>query len=149
MKMLKYLFYSFLILCLLVWMYTNSLIGVDPIAKEKLKELRLQMLDRGYTDSFFVLSGRRWKWDNYLLNQFGGAAKNSQHLQGKAIDIIVLDVNKDGLINGGDVDLVVKVLKQSVIKNKGGIGTYKGQSGFFNRQMVHFDVRGNKARWNR
>ena len=41
------------------------------------------------------------------------------------------------------------ILDKKIIKSKGGIGTYKNESGFFNRQMIHFDSRGTKARWHR
>lgn len=37
----------------------------------------------------------------------------------------------------------------SIIKEKGGIGTYKNQTEFFTQQMVHFDCRGYRARWNK
>lgn len=47
-----------------------------------------------------------------------------------------------------DVNLVVKIL-ESLIGPNGGIGTYKTETLFWNRQMVHFDSRGHKARWNR
>ena len=41
------------------------------------------------------------------------------------------------------------ILDKKIIKRKGGIGTYKNEEGFFNRQMIHFDSRGTKARWHR
>ena len=95
--------------------------------------------------NYFVISGRRWALDNYILNKFAGAAKKVSN----AIDIIVLDVNGDGEINGNDVDLIYTILNKKIIRDFGGIGTYKNGKGFFSRQMVHFDCRGKKARWNR
>ena len=132
-----------------MWLYFNSLIGVDTATKECLKELKNSLIENQYDPNLFVISGRRFALDNWLLNLFGGAAKNSQHLQGTAIDIIVLDVNNDGISNGKDVDIVYQVLNRKIIKNKGGIGTYKNESGFFNKQMIHFDLRGSRARWHR
>jgi len=140
----------FLVLFLgIIWLYTNSLIGVNSKAKTYLTKLDKELSRKGYAPNYFVISGRRWAWDNYLLNKFGGAAKKSQHLQGNAIDIIVLDVNGDSKIDGKDVDLIYVLLNKKIIRNQGGIGTYKQQNGFFNQQMVHFDCRGHKARWNR
>ena len=132
-----------------IWLYTNSLIGVHSRAKNYLKTLDIELSKKGYSSNYFVISGRRWAVDNYILNKFGGAAKKSQHLRGNAIDIIVLDVNGDGEVNRKDVDLIYAILNKKIIRDQGGIGTYKNEKGFFNRQMVHFDCRGKKARWKR
>lgn len=137
----------FLLLC--VWLYAGSLIGVKKTPKSWLAELKKELKAQGHAPRFFVISGRRFQPDNYLLSTYGGAAKNSRHLKGEAIDIIVLDVNKDGEMNTKDVDIVVRILDRKIVGSKGGIGTYKSQSGFLNRQMVHFDSRGFRTRWNR
>ncbi len=133
----------------IIWLYTNSLIGVNETAKGYLLELKEELERSNLKANYFVLSGRRWKLDNYILTKLGGAASKSQHLSGTAIDIIVLDVNKDGKRNAKDVNLVYNILDKKIIGNKGGLGTYKKGNGFFNEQMVHFDARGKLARWNR
>ena len=138
-----------LLLIAMLWLYTNSLIGVNPIAKAYRQALAKELKQEGYQANYFVISGRRWTLDNYLLNKLGGAAKKSQHLQGNAIDIIVLDVNVDGKMDGKDVDLIYAILNKKIIRDKGGIGTYKKEEGFLNRQMIHFDCRGHKVRWKR
>ena len=68
-----------------LWIYANSLIGVNSKSKEFLNQLKSALVDKGYRSNYFVISGRRWKLDNYILNQFGGAAKNSRHLKGEAM----------------------------------------------------------------
>ena len=146
-KFIRGVIVIFFSLCGLLFVYTSSLIGVKETPKTYLNQLRSELRNQGFFPQFFVISGRRFRWDNYLLSTFGGAAKNSYHLKGQAIDIIVLDINGDGKCNGVDVDTVVRILDKKIIGNKGGIGTYKKQSGFFNRQMVHFDNRGKWARW--
>ena len=60
---------------------------------------------------------------------------------------VVLDVDNEGKSDSKDVDLVHQILDKKIIKNKGGFGTYKNESGFFHKQMIHFDCRGTKARW--
>lgn len=139
---------SVLILISTAWyfIYIRSLWGVNPVTINYYNELKVEMRNRGYKPRFIILSGKRWHWHNSILN---GAAKNSKHLQGQAIDIVVLDINMDGQMNSADVDIVYEILDQKIIKNKGGIGTYKGESGFMDRQMVHFDCRGSYARWHR
>lgn len=149
MKVLKRLLIFLFLISGILWIYTSSLIGVAPKAKNYLNELDIVLSQKGLSSSYFVISGRRWKWDNYLLSEFGGAAKNSKHKLGQAIDIIILDINQDGNIDSKDVDIVFKILDREIVKNKGGIGTYKNESGFFNQQMIHFDCRGTKARWQR
>jgi uncharacterized protein YcbK (DUF882 family) len=130
-------------------LYTNSLIGVEPQVKAYYVDLKAALKRQGYKARLIAVSGRRLEWDNYLLSEFGGAAKNSKHKSGFAIDVIVLDVNDDGAINSTDVNIVHAILNQEIIKDRGGLGTYKNGTGFFSRQMVHFDCRGSRARWNR
>ena len=106
----------------MLWLYTNSLIGVNPKAKFYLQTLAKELKEKGYEPNYFVISGKRWALDNYLFNKFGGAAKKSQHLQGNAIDIIVLDVNGDDKMDRKDVDLIYTILNKKIIREKGGIG---------------------------
>jgi uncharacterized protein YcbK (DUF882 family) len=126
--------------------YIRSLWGVNPVTIQYYKELKMEMRKQGYKPNFIILSGKRWQWHNRLLN---GTAKNSKHLQGEAIDIVVLDVNRDGKMNATDVDIVYTILDKTIIGSKGGIGTYKSENGFMDRQMIHFDCRGSYARWHR
>ena len=146
---MKKVFFVLLFLIFLIWLYSNSLIFVQPQTKAYLYELQTELEKKDYQPAYFVISGKRYEWDNWILSKFGGAAKNSRHLNGEAIDLIVLDVNNDGTYDHLDVDIVYDILNRKIIKNKGGIGTYKNQKGFFNRQMVHFDSRGKRARWHR
>lgn len=149
MELLRSLFLVIVLGILLYWLHAFLLIGVDQKTKAFYKELKQELKKKDYATSLFVLSGRRYSWDNGFLNEYGNAAKNSKHLNGEAIDIIVLDVNKDGESNEKDVDIVFDILNEKIVKNEGGIGTYKKENGFFSRQMVHFDCRGHWARWHK
>lgn len=62
-----------------------------------------------------------------------GGSPNSQHLLGKAIDISIKDVTPLEIKNKIE-DLISRGLMK-----EGGIGLYK--------TFVHYDIRGNKARW--
>ncbi len=132
-----------------IWLYCCSLINVNPIVIQYFEQLKTETTVQGYRPSFYVVSGKRHQWHNDLLVAFGGAASNSRHLKGEAIDIIVLDVNRDGTANSKDVDIIYTILNEKIIKNKGGIGTYKKDVTLFGKQMIHFDCRGHKARWHR
>ena len=132
-----------------VWFYSGSLIGVEKEAKVAYKKLKKEIKDEGFRPKIFVISGKRWNLDNQIFTRLSGASKNSQHLNGKAIDIIILDVNEDGEVDGKDVDLVYQILEEKILNGSGGIGTYKNEKGFLNKQMIHFDLRKNKSRWNR
>lgn len=149
MKIIKRILLTLFILLGLFWIYSSSLIGVNEQAKIYLQTLDKTVKAEGYQSNYYVISGRRWKPDNYLLNKFGGASSKSKHLKGQAIDILVLDVNGDGKRNFKDVDIIYKILDKKIIQNKGGLGSYKNTNGFFSRQMIHFDCRGKRARWNR
>lgn len=157
-KILKY-FFRFLLLIiaivllptLIFWIQAVSLSGVDPKVIEYKKELKSQLKKDGFKANFIITSAKRWKWHNdFLVKTGSGASKTSQHLHGRAIDIMVLDINGDWKCNSKDVDIVYNILDKKIIKNKGGIGTYYKKAGnFFDRQMVHFDARGKRARWRR
>ncbi|MEO1050904.1 MAG: DUF882 domain-containing protein [Bacteroidota bacterium] len=121
---------------------------MHPTTKAYYAQLKKELVKQGYKDRLMVISGKRPKWWNSILTNFG-AAKKSQHLKGNAIDILVLDVNDDGKKDTKDVDIVYRILNQKIIGNKGGIGTYKTEKVIWNRQMVHIDCRGYRARWHR
>ena len=75
-------------------------------------------------------------------NKLAGGAPLSQHLFGKAIDLKIGDINRDGSINQEDKNIAYKILQLDVIANRGGLGFYP------NTQILHMDVRGEHARWN-
>lgn len=137
----------FAIICVLFFGYSNSLHKVSPKTIHYYNNLKSQLVKQGYQPSIFIISAKRQKWHNTLLTSFG-AAKNSQHLNGTALDILVLDINQDGSIGKEDVKIVVDLL-EPMIGDHGGIGTYTSEYFIWNRQMVHFDCRGYKARWRR
>ena len=67
-------------------------------------------------------------------NKSIGGVKNSQHIMGRAADIV---------IKGMTPIEVSKVIEELIDKGdilQGGIGIYSS--------FVHYDIRGNKARWN-
>ena len=136
-------------LSIIYGIYSNSLLFVNDRTIDYYEKLQELIVDKGYEDEIYVISGKRFKPINDLLVKFGNAVRESRHLKGKAIDILVFDVNNDGKSNHEDVDLVYNILDRKVIKDRGGLGTYKNKSCFFTRQMIHFDSRGHKIRWNK
>jgi uncharacterized protein YcbK (DUF882 family) len=139
----------FILFFVLFFSYFNNISGVDPVTQGYYRELKNKLIEKGYDDNLVVVSGTRWKWHNHLLHYFEtGAAKNSFHLKSKAIDVIVKDINHDGEANSEDVLIVKEVLEKEIVGNRGGVGVYLKSNHFFSRQMVHFDCRGYRARWN-
>ncbi len=131
------------------FLYFNNISGVDPVTQGYYKALKSKLLEKGYEDNLVVVSGIRWKWHNDLLHYFKtGAAKESYHLKADAIDVIVRDVNKDGRADKNDVLIVKEILENEIVRSNGGVGIYLKSNSYFSRQMVHFDCRGYKARWN-
>ena len=94
---LKILGIILLVVAITTIIYTNSLIGVNEVPKKYLIELKEVLNEDGWRSSIFVISGKRWPLDNWLLTKISGASSNSQHLAGNAIDIIVLYPKRNGL----------------------------------------------------
>jgi uncharacterized protein YcbK (DUF882 family) len=122
---------------------------VDARTKAFYYALKDSLRQKGLSANLLVISTKRTAWHNKMQEQFSGAAKNSRHLTGDAVDFLVFDINDDGSSNNKDVDLVFEILDKQIIKEKGGIGTYKNEQSFINRQMIHIDCRGYRARWAR
>ena len=128
--------------------YFNNTRLINPVTVRYYEELKQTLTQRGYKDQLLVICTKRNKWINEILVKVGDAAPDSRHLNGEALDFLVFDVNSDGRINSRDVDVVYQILDNEILKNSGGVGTYKKQ-GLLSKQMVHIDCRGYKARWNR
>jgi uncharacterized protein YcbK (DUF882 family) len=120
---------------------TNSLYYtcLKPEILKTFLALLIRCEEKGYDIREITLrSGHRHPALNYLI----GGASQSRHLFGDAIDIGVSDINNDGKANAFDKELILNLLENELIGNKGGIGLYP------NTKAVHFDLRGHKARWN-
>ena len=129
--------------------YCNNTQLVDARTRDFYKDLKDSLQRKGLSARLLVISTKRAAWHNAMQVKFSGAANNSRHLSGDAIDFLVFDVNGDGSSNSKDVDMVFDILDNEIIKDKGGIGTYKNEHAFINRQMIHIDCRGYRARWAR
>lgn len=111
---------------------------IDKKLLYRMLDLQKALSEKGYDpDGFYVRDGHRYP----VHNEERGGASRSQHIAGKATDIIVQDINKDGQANQKDKQIVLDLLEDKIIKNKGGVGRYPGS------MVVHFDVRGHRARW--
>lgn len=148
-RILKFFLIILLVSAGLFFFYFNNTRLVNPKTKAFYNELKDTLRQRGYSANLLVISTKRSKWHNDIQVKFSGAAKDSRHLIGDAIDFIVFDINADGSSNSKDVDMVYDILDKQIIKDKGGIGTYKKEKSFINKQMIHIDCRGYLSRWAR
>src|SRR3954471_1801376 len=89
----------------------------------------LQVLRDELGEPVKVLCGYRTPEHNKAVK---GATK-SQHLVAKAADIVTAKKSPREL-----ADIIERLIKEGKMK-QGGLGVYKG--------FIHYDVRGNKARW--
>jgi uncharacterized protein YcbK (DUF882 family) len=133
----------------LFFFYFNNTRLANAKTRTFYTELKDSLKQKGFSAKLLVISTKRVKWHNDIQVKFSGAAKESRHLVGDAIDFIVFDVNSDGKSDGKDVDIAFDILDKEIIKDKGGIGTYKNEKGFINRQMIHIDCRDYRSRWAR
>lgn len=148
-KIIKVFLAILLIIACVFLFYCNNTRLVDSKVVSFYDQLKDSLKRKGFSTRLLVISTKRFKWHNNIQKKFSGAASKSRHLVGDAIDFIVFDINKDGNSDKEDVNLVYSILDRQIIKNKGGIGTYTNEKGFINRQMIHIDCRGYKARWTR
>ena len=132
---------------LLFLLYFNNLSLVDRKTRNYYYVLKDSLTKKGYQPRLLVVCTKRIQLHNKFQVMAAGAAQNSRHLKGNAIDFIVFDINDDGTSDARDVDIVYQLLDRKIVRNTGGIGTYKNEVSVFYRQMIHIDSRGYKARW--
>ena len=106
-----------------------------PIA---ILNLQIELEKQGYNSSGFKITyGHRSPSKNELVN----GARLSKHIVGQAVDIVIEDIDQDGVYTENDKNIVLEIAEKIVIGNKGGIGRYPGT------RTIHLDVRGIRARW--
>ncbi|MGK0389461.1 MAG: hypothetical protein ACI94Y_002201 [Maribacter sp.] len=111
---------------------------IDRKVLYKTIELLEALEKEGYDKyGFLIRNGHRHPTYNEKIKGAG----SSRHIVGEAIDISVRDINQDGKVNKADKKIVYDLLNKKIIKNEGGIGRYPGT------MSLHYDVRGNRARW--
>ena len=101
----------------------NLLCNVQELAEN------LQVLRDYFGVPISINSGYR----SHAHNKAVGGAKSSQHLLGKAADIVVAS-NTPKVVRAA----IEKLISEGKMKN-GGIGLYS--------RFVHYDIRENPARW--
>lgn len=110
---------------------------LDKTLLYRILDFILELEERGLNSKAFYVreSFRHPRW-----NDERGGAYQSQHIYGRAADLIILDINADGKVNSEDKDIAIEILEE-IIGNSGGIGKYPGT------KTIHIDVRGFRARW--
>ncbi len=112
---------------------------VDKKMLYMMLDLILRLDEEGYNKyGFHVRDSHR----HPKYNSTKGGASKSQHIWGKAVDIVIKDINNDGKQTQADKTIVLDIMEE-IVGNKGGLGRYPGS------MTVHFDCRGHKARWDK
>lgn len=101
--------------------------------KQNLKVLaeQLEVLREHFQKPIDINSGYRSPKHNAKV----GGADNSQHLAGKAADIVIEGISPDEVADAIEFLIDSKMMKQ------GGLGRYE--------TFTHYDIRGKKARWDK
>jgi uncharacterized protein YcbK (DUF882 family) len=110
---------------------------LDKTLLYRILDFILELEERGLNSKGFYV---RESFRHPTWNDERGGAYQSQHIYGRAADLIILDINADGKINSGDKDIALEIFEK-IIGNTGGIGKYPGT------KTIHIDVRGYRARW--
>lgn len=102
-------------------------------AQENLQVLaeQLEVIREHFNAPVTINSGYRSEAHNAKI----GGEPNSQHLLGKAADIVVEGISPD------DVADAIEFLIDSKMIKQGGLGRYT--------TFTHYDIRGKKARWDK
>ena len=102
-------------------------------------DLILELDKRGYDKyGFYVRESHR----HPAYNKQRGGASQSQHIYGRAADLVIEDINKNGTVTDHDKQIVLEILEE-IVGDDGGLGLYPGT------MTVHVDSRGYGARWNK
>lgn len=122
-------------------MMMTGLLDAGKAVHEKVQGIKKELVKAGYTLRWFIISQKRYSFFNDML---ANSIKNgkSRHLQGKAIDLYVIDINNDGKYDEADFALILQAFQQYEANNphaKGNIIHYFGK-GYFTQHMVHIDV---------
>jgi uncharacterized protein YcbK (DUF882 family) len=112
---------------------------IDKDILHRFLDLILALEKKGYDKyAFRIKDGFRYP----RFNNRTGGAKSSQHIYGRAIDLSIGDIDKDGKFSEAtDKKIVLSLLEDKIINNSGGVGHYPGTN------VIHFDTRGYRARW--
>lgn len=148
-RLVKFIFILLLVGITLFLLYFNNTGLVNNETARFYRQLKDSLRQKNLSSRLLVISTKRFRWHNAIQVKYAGAATKSRHLAGDAIDFLVFDINNDGKSDRADVELVYTILDKEIVKDKGGIGTYKSEKSFINRQMIHIDSRGTRARWHR
>lgn len=143
---MKKLIIILLVLVTLIVLVNRSLFEqVDKNVTKKIELLKTELEKSNYNPKWIVISGKRSKLYNSML---ANSSKNSYHLQGKAIDLYVFDINDDGTFDKKDAEIMYKailVVEKNHPELKGGFGTYFSKK--ISKRMIHIDIRGKHVRY--
>jgi hypothetical protein len=125
-------------------MFFFGLLGANEKAEHKLHLVETELKNKGYNPTWVCISKKRNLMYNRILKNSN--KDNSHHLNGRAIDLYVFDVNGDYQFNEVDIEIIEKVNKLVEKKHpelKGAFGIYnKKHHDYFTRHMIHLDVGG-------
>jgi uncharacterized protein YcbK (DUF882 family) len=92
---------------------------------------QLEVLREHFQKPVTINSGYRSPEHNAKI----GGSKNSQHLLGKAADVVIEGVSPD------EVADAIEFLVENKMMKQGGLGRYDS--------FTHYDIRGKKSRWDK
>ena len=131
-------------------LYLGGLMGASEDIKTKVQLIEAELRAQNYHPKWVIISQKRSPFLNDLLEN---STKESFHLKGIAIDLLVFDINDDGSYNKEDINLLIAAINKVETSHpslKGGFFDYTlPKHGNIARHMVHIDTRGSRVQGSR
>lgn len=117
-----------------------GLLGASETVHRRVEAIRTQLKVEGHTPNWFIISQKRTSIYNKLLLN---SVDKSKHLQGKAIDLYIIDIDGDNDYDREDYKLIEKAASKvnRTYPELSGKTFHYLNKGFFSRRMVHVELK--------
>jgi hypothetical protein len=121
----------------LMWFF--GLMGANEILYQRVDALKAELIQMGHHPKWFIISQRRNEVYNGWLSN---SVDDSKHLEGKAIDLYIIDINGDNQYDREDFKLIERAHNNIQKRENAHIGDVFDylKKGFFARRMVHVQL---------
>lgn len=120
-------------------MWFCGLMGANEILHQRVDALKAELIQMGHRPQWLIISQKRNVFFNSWLDY---SVDDSKHLEGKAIDLYIIDINGDNQYDREDFKLIERAHNNIQKRENAHIGDVFDylKKGFFARRMVHVQL---------